>query len=70
VCEECYSRQNEALSADDVRNARLDRDAHGRVFDETRLAVALQVLRSIRDEQVGANAVVKSLAEATLEIVG
>jgi hypothetical protein len=53
-----------------VREARLDCDAFGRVFDETRLAVALQVLRSIATEQVGASATVKALADETLKRIG
>lgn len=57
----------EPLTADDVRTARLDCDAHGRVFDEVKLAVAAQVLRSICKEQPTASAVIRALAEAALK---
>ncbi len=57
----------EPLTAEDVRAAKLDTDAHGRVFDEVKIAAAVQVLRSIRDEQPTASAVIRALAEATLE---
>lgn len=59
-----------ALSAEDVRAAKLDRDAFGRIFPEIKLAVALQVLRSIRDEQIGASETVKALAAETIEVIG
>ncbi len=60
----------DALSADDIRAAKLDREPWtNRVFSETRLAVALQVLRSIRDEQIGASSAVKALVAATLEAI-
>lgn len=64
---ECELRCHSAITADDVRTARLDCDAHGRVFDEVKLAVAAQVLRSIVREQPTASAVIKALAEAALE---
>lgn len=57
----------QALTAEDVREARLDCDAHGRIFPEIKLAAALQVLRSIATEQPTASAVVRALAAATLE---
>lgn len=60
---------SDALTADDVKAARLDRDAFGRLFPETRLAIAEQILRSIRDEQNGANSDVKALAAAYFEVV-
>ncbi len=58
------------ICADDVRAAKLDRNPwDGQVFDETKIAVLTQVLRSIRDEQSGANSVVKALAGAALEVI-
>lgn len=67
-----FDRQpTEALSAEDVRAARLDRQPwDGRLHDETIVAVLLQVLRSIRDEQQGASSTVKALAAAAIEVVG
>ena len=63
-------KHDQALCAADVRAARLDRDAWGRVHPEIRLAVALQVLRSIRDEQIGASSAVRALCAATLDAIG
>lgn len=56
-----------ALTADDIRSAHLDTDAHNRIFPELKYAAALQVLRSIRDEQPTASAVVRGLCAAILE---
>lgn len=64
-----FPLMDNALSAEDVREAKLDRDAFGRIFPEIRLAVALQILRSIRDEQIGASSAVKALAQATIEVI-
>jgi len=61
---------NDVLCAEDVRAARLDRDGLGRVHQEIRFAVALQVLRSIATEQIGASSAVKALAQTTLEVIG
>lgn len=55
------------LTADDVREARLDTDAHGRIHPEIKLAAALQVLRSIAHEQPTASAVIRALAQTTVE---
>lgn len=60
---------NDVLCAEDVRAARLDRDGFGRIHPEIKYAVALQVLRSIATEQIGASATVKALAAATLEVI-
>ncbi len=72
LCDDCApKRVANPLSAKDVRDARHDREPwSGKIFDETRLALAVQVLTSIRDEQSGANSAVKALAEATLEVIG
>jgi hypothetical protein len=59
-----------ALTPNDVRSERLDKDAFGRVHQEIRFAVLLQVMTSIRDEQPGANSVVKALAAAAIEVIG
>lgn len=61
--------EDPALCAEDVRSSRLDRDAHGRVFPEIKLAAARQVLRSIATEQPTASAVIRALALATLEVI-
>lgn len=55
------------MTAEDVRSAKLDTDAQGRVFDEVRIAAMRQVLTSIATEQPTASAVIKALAEAALE---
>ncbi len=61
---------NDVLCADDIRCARLDREPwSGKIFPETRLALALEVLRSIATEQIGASSAVKALAAATLEVI-
>lgn len=60
---------SDALTADDVKSERLDRDAFGRVFDEIKLQVAEQILRSIATEQSGASSTVKALAESYFEAV-
>lgn len=57
----------EALTAEDVRAARLDCDAFGRIFPETEIAVYRQILRSIVEEQPTASAVIRALAQTTLE---
>jgi hypothetical protein len=62
---------SEALTADDVRSAKIDRMPwNGQVHEETKLAIALQVLRSIATEQQGASSTVRALAEATIEVIG
>ncbi len=70
LCSDCALETKQGpLSAIDVRSAKYDREPwSGKIFDETRLAIALATLRSIRDEQPGANSAVKALAEATLEV--
>lgn len=59
---------NEQITADDVRTARLDTDAHGSVFPEIKLAAALQVLREaerqIRDRVVHADDCADMIAAA------
>jgi hypothetical protein len=60
---------NDVLCAEDVRTARLDRDGMGRVHPEIKYLIALQVLRSIATEQVGASAAVKALAAETLRVI-
>jgi hypothetical protein len=53
----------QALCAADVLSEKLDREPwSGKVHDSVRLAVAEQILRSIRDEQIGASSTVKALA--------
>ncbi len=67
VCQSCAAQP---LTAEDVRTAKLDRAPwDGKVFEETKLAVAKQGLRSIAREQPGANSAVKALAEALLEVI-
>lgn len=69
-CEGCYivhTNPDTALCAEDVRDARLDCDAFGRVFDEIKLAVAIQVFKSIRDEQVAIPATARALVDETLK---
>jgi hypothetical protein len=62
---------SQALCADDIRATKLDRNPwNGEVHDETKLAVLVQVMRSIRDEQIGASSTVRALAEATLDVLG
>lgn len=57
-----------ALSAADVLAAKLDREPwSGKVHDAIKLAVAEQILRSIRDEQIGASSGVKALADSYFE---
>lgn len=59
---------SQALSAADVLAAKLDREPwSGRVHDAIKLAVAEQILRSIRDEQIGASSGVKALADSYFE---
>lgn len=58
---------NDVLCAEDIRAARLDRDGFGRIHPEIAHAVALQVLKSIATEQIGASSSVKALAAETLE---
>lgn len=65
-----HARHDRALSADDVRAARLDTDAHGRIFPEVERAAMLQVLRDIRDNQPTASAPVRGLAAAIIEKLG
>lgn len=62
---------SEALTAADVRSAKLDRCPwNGAVHDELKVAVLVQVMRSIRDEQPGASSTVKALAAAALDVTG
>ncbi len=71
ACTSCGADGHEGhtcpLTAEDVATSHLDTDTLGRIFPETKLASALQVLRSIRDEQPTASAVVRGLAGAILE---
>ncbi len=70
LCWDCAEKPKQPLSADDIRNTKFDREPwSGKIFDETKLALAVQVLKSIRDEQRGANSAVKALAEAALEVL-
>jgi len=58
------------LCAEDIRCARLDREPwSGKIFEETKLKLAIEVLRSIATEQIGASSVVKALAQATIEVI-
>lgn len=63
--------ESKILSAHEIRTAHYDRKPwNGQLHDELRLELALRVLTSIRDEQPGANACVRGLCEATLEVIG
>lgn len=58
------------LSANDVREARYDRMPwNGEIFPETKLEIALQVLRSIATEQPGASSAVRALAATAIEVI-
>ncbi len=58
------------LSAEDVQAIRVDRRPwDGKVFDEVKIDVLTKVLRSIAEEQPGANSAVKALAAAGLEAI-
>ena len=61
----------EPLTADDIRSAKLDREpwGNGSVHPEVAYAVLVQVMRSIRDEQPTASAVIRGLAAAALEAI-
>lgn len=62
---------SQALTIDDVRSTRFDRCAWtGKIHPEVAHALAEQILRSIRDEQPGANSVVKGLAAVYFEVTG
>ncbi len=73
ACQQCGAEGHEGhvcadvLTADDIATAHLDTDAFGRIFPELKLAAALQVLRSIRDEQPTVSAVVRGLCAAILD---
>jgi hypothetical protein len=59
----------EPLTAEDVRHARLDRDAFGRVHPEIKYAVCLQIFRNLHAAyQIPSTA--KALIEETLSQLG
>lgn len=61
----------EPLCIEDIRAAKLDREPWGKgaVHPEVAYAVLVQVMKSIRDEQPTASAVVRGLAAAALEAI-
>jgi hypothetical protein len=62
---------SDALTVADIRDAKLDREPwSGQIHPEVKYAVLVQVLKSIRDEQIGACSTVKALAAEALAKVG